>query len=291
MVSQSSTGKIRLLCVIGHGSNLLKHYIEHYKSYVDEIFLVVYQSEKSENLLTEVQSIVDEYDGIKIVETVTYREYDWEYVTYLYNNIKNTYPNDWWVVADIDELHLYPDNELRELIKNCENNGWELIRGGFIDRVGRGGEFPIVNDDKSLWEQFPHAGFFRYPMSKACPNKVCVMKGYIEITAGQHYAKIDGNTTWKWQGWNHPLICPHSTVQVHHFKWDFTAIQRIRDVATISKEYAYSNEYRLMYKELAKVKFIVDMDDPEYMFEYNLTEGKYDEYKNWNKLINKIKSI
>ena len=37
-------------------------------------------------------------------------------------------------------------------------------------------------------------------------------KGYVELTSGQHYAKIDGYTTWKWQGWNHPLINPHTFV-------------------------------------------------------------------------------
>lgn len=291
MESQLSTGKIRLLSVIGHGSNLLKHYIEHYKSYVDEIFLVVYESEKSDNLFLEVQSVVDEYDGVSIVEVINYRKYDWEYVTFLYNKVKNKYPNDWWVIADIDELHLYPNNDLRELIKQSDNNGWDLITGGFIDRIGFGGEFPIVSSEKSLWEQFPNAGFFRYPMSKACPNKICVMKGYVEITAGQHYAKINEHTTWRWQGWNHPLINPYSTVQVHHFKWDSTSVQRIRDVASLSQDYSYSNEYRMMYKELAKVKFIIDTNDPEFMFEHNLIQGKFEEYKNWNKLIKKIKSI
>jgi hypothetical protein len=33
-------------------------------------------------------------------------------------------------------------------------------------------------------------------MSGACPNKVCVMKGDVEITTGQHYAKIDSNNVW-----------------------------------------------------------------------------------------------
>jgi hypothetical protein len=135
----------------------------------------------------------------------------------------------WFVIADIDEFHLYPEDSLDKLINDCEENNWDIVRGGFIDRIGRGGEFTEINDNLSIWDLFPNAGFFRHPMSQACPNKICVMKGYIEITSGQHYAKINDHTTWRWQGWNHPLIAPIEThsVQVHHFKWDSTSIERI----------------------------------------------------------------
>ena len=96
--------------------------------------------------------------------------------------------------------------------------------------------------------------FCRYPLSNACPNKIAVSKGYITITSGQHYAKIDGHTTWKWQGWNHPLINNNDTVQVHHFKWDKTSIDRIKNVASIKKDYAYSDEYSKMFSEIFKNK-------------------------------------
>ena len=74
-----------------------------------------------------------------------------------------------------------------------------------------------------------------------------------------HYAKLDEQTTWKWQGWNHPLIAPIIThsVQVHHFKWDKTSIERIKSVADINQEYAFSKEYQLMYNELKKTNFKV----------------------------------
>jgi hypothetical protein len=128
-------------------------------------------------------------------------------------------------------------------------------------------------------------------MSQACPNKICVVKGYIEITNGQHYAKINNQTTWRWQGWSHPLINPNDTVQVHHFKWDKTCIDRIKQVAGVDKEYAYSEEYNLMFKSLFKSKFKINLTKPDYMFELGLTNPEYNGYKQWNKLINKIKSI
>lgn len=281
----------RLITVIGHGIDLLPHFINHYTKYVDEIDIVVYETDLYPHLSNEVKEITDNHSNVNIVKVHKDRVFDWERVTMLYNYITNKQPDDWWVIADIDEFHLYPNNSLQEVIQNSEANGWDIVRGGFIDRIGRGGEFSELVADKPIWEQFPNAGFFRYPMSQACPNKICLIKGYVEITPGQHYAMINGNTTWRWQGWNHPLINPVDHVQVHHFKWDSTAIDRIKKVAEVQQQYAYSKEYEDMFRALLKTKFKIDLMKKEYMFELGLTQPEYERYRNWNKLINKIKSI
>jgi hypothetical protein len=284
---------IRLVTVIGHGVELLPHFIKHYQQYINEIQIVCYNSELHPNITTDVKDIISKYDNISIVKEVYDRIFDWERVTNLYNEIKLKHQNDWWVVADIDELHLYPNDDLHKLILDCEINGWDIIRGGFIDRIGKDGTFPLINDSESIWKQFPNMGFFRYPMSGACPNKVCVMRGWVELTYGQHYAKIDGHTTWRWQGWGHPLIAPIDThsVQVHHFKWDITSIARIKKVAELNKEYSYSNEYMKMYKQLEKSNFLIDICDKDYMFELSDGYGEFRRYRKWNKLIKKIVSI
>ena len=281
---------IRALSVIGHGIDLIPHYVNHYSKHVDEIQFIVYQSELYPNLLNEVQEKIKNYDNVKIVKTIKERIFDWEKVTQLYNFIKSKNPNDWWVIADIDEFHLYSD-KLIKLISNCNMYGWDIVRGGFIDRIGPNGEFSELQSDINIFEQYPNMGFFRYPLSKACPNKICVMKGYVELTSGQHYASIDGHTTWKWQGWNHPLINPHSFVQVHHFKWDSTAIERIKNVADVKQEYAYSKEYETMYQSLRKNRFKIDLNNKDYMFENSEGVSQYSKYSNWDKLIKKIISI
>jgi hypothetical protein len=282
---------IRALSVIGHGTDLIPHYIKHYSQYVDEIQFVVYQSDVHPTLIKDVERIVKDYDNVNIVKTLEDRSFDWEKVTILYNMVKNKYPNDWWVIADIDEFHLYSNDSLNGIINNCENGGWDIVRGGFIDRIGPNGEFSELKDDEDIFKQFPNTGFFRYPMSQACPNKICVMKGHVELTPGQHYAKIDGQTTWKWQGWNHPLINPNTFVQVHHFKWDKTSIDRIKAVASVNQEYAYSKEYLKMFESLRKTKFKIDLDNPTFMFESSDGYAEFERYKQWNKLIKKIISI
>lgn len=283
----------KLITVIGHGINLLPHFIEHYQKHVDEINIAVYETELYPNLTNEINDIIKNYENVNVVITIQDRIFDWEKVTQLYNFIKSKNKNEWYVIADIDEFHLYPNDNLHKLIYDCQENNWDIVRGGFIDRIGRGGDFVELEDNKSIWEQFPNAGFFRYPMSKACPNKICLMKGYVDVTPGQHYAKIDDHTTWRWQGWNHPLIAPVEThsVQVHHFKWDLTSIERILNVANINEDYAFSNEYFQMYKELKKTNFKIDLLNPNFMFELGLINPEFNRYKSWNKLIKKIISI
>ena len=278
---------IRLVTVTGSRTNTLWHMLSYYKDRVDEIYVVVYEWDGF-STYDDVLAITKQFPNVRIVDRVVAEKYNWEMVTTLYNKTKMLHPNDWWVVADDDEFHKY-SKDLYEIVSDCDKNGWELVRGGFIDRIGENGTFPEIDNDEDIFEQFPLAGFFRYPLSGACPNKICILKGYIELTPGQHYAKIDGHTTWKWQGWNHPLIAPvdEYNVQVHHFKWDSTCIERIKAVADIKQLYSYSDEYKKMYQALRSNNFEIDITDSRFMIEHTGFWG----YNQWNKLFKKIISI
>ncbi len=280
--------KLRLVTVTGSRTNTLYHMLKHYAHLVDEICVVVYEWQEA-STYEDVKNIVSKFSNAKIVRRETKEKFNWEYVTQLYNEVKAEHPNDWWIVSDDDEFHVY-SKPLYEIIYDCNQNGWQVVRGGFIDRVGKDGTFPTINNSESIFEQFPYAGFFRYPLSGACPNKICLVKGDIEITAGQHYAKIDGQTTWRWQGWNHPLIAPIDkyNVQVHHFKWDSTCVERIKAVADIKQSYAFSDEYKKMYQSLRSNNFEIDITN--WNMEYCPTPN-WENYKNWNKLFKQIISI
>jgi len=257
---------------------------------VDEINFVVYESDLHPKLQRDVKRAIRGKEKAKIVKTVYDRIFDWNRVTDLYNEQIKKSVSYWYMIADIDEFQIYPESP-NYIVSDCDSRGWEIVRGGFIDRIGNNGEFSEIKEGVSMFEQFPIAGFFRYPMSGACPNKICLVKGGTEITSGQHYAKIDGQTTWRWQGWNHPLIAPVEkySVQVHHFKWDSTCLERIKRVADINQNYSYSDEYKIMYESIIKNKSKIDISDPNFMFEYGCTF--FDDYEKWNILIKKIISI
>ena len=156
-------------------------------------------------------------------------------------------PNDWWIVSDDDEFHFYP-KPIDELIDECEEYGYKFITGAFLDRIGEGGRFPKIDDDSDIWNEFPLAGTFRYPISNACPNKTVVMKGDIQVTNGQHYAMIDGKDTYGAR-WMNDLRYPVGDcfIQVNHFKWDVSVMSRLREVSRIKKSYTFHEEYKKMF--------------------------------------------
>ena len=261
--------------------------LKHYEDKVDKVYVVVYRQSERDDILDKVEDL-----GITPYKVVTEPKYNWNKVTDLYNETKRTKPNDWWIVSDDDELQVYPE-PIEDIIENCERNGYDFVTGGFLDRIGIDGTFPLVNRDTNLHKEFPLAGFFRYPMSGACPNKVTLMKGYQDITPGQHYAQFkDGTNSW---GKSHPKRMPIGEVftQVHHFKWDSTCISRIKKVANTNMMYAYSQEYKIMYDAIKATDDRIDINNSEYLVE-KLKESSYIDYmdySNWNTLINKIVTI
>jgi len=280
--------KINLVTVVGHNTTILPHMLNYYKDIVNDIFVVVYRQSEDDGILEEINNL-----GIKPYKVVTEPKFNWERVTQLYNEVKQTKPDEWWVVSDDDELHVYP-KPLREMVTECDQNGWEFITGGFIDRIGENGEFPKVQNDSNIWELFPFGGFFRYPMSGAMPNKCCVMKGSVDVTPGQHFAVIGDTDTWRERGWNHPRRYPvgrgEGFIQVHHFKWDSTVLERLKEVSETKKNYTYWREYKKMYDSILKNDFKIDLFNDEFMFE-RLSKNKHWEYSKWNRITKKIIGI
>lgn len=278
--------KLNLVTVVGNNITMLPHMIKHYQNMVDEIYVVVYRQNENDTILSDIEKL-----GIKPYKVVVEPKYNWERVTELYNEVKQTNPNDWWIVSDDDEFHIYP-KPIKEMIGECEENGWEFITGGFIDRIGEGGTFPLVTNKSDIWKEFPLGGFFRYPMSGAMPNKCCVMKGSVDVTPGQHFAVIGDTDTWRERGWNHPKRYPieKGFIQVHHFKWDSTCIERIKEVSKTKKDYTYWREYREMFIRLKRNKFLVDINEKDYYID-SIGTYDYSDYKHWPDLTQKIVEI
>ena len=278
---------INLVTVVGENTHILPHMLKHYEDVIDKAYVAVYRQSNDDGILEEIEEL-----GIKPFMVFTEPKYNWNRVTEIYNTIKQTKPNDWWIVSDDDELQVYPD-DINYIIKNCERYGYDFVTGGFLDRIGIDGTFPEVTRETDIHKAFPLAGFFRYPMSKACPNKVTLMKGFQDITSGQHYAAFkDGTNSW---GKGHPRRMPVNEVftQVHHFKWDSTCINRIKKVADNEKEYSYSDEYSIMYDAIKKSNWKIDTNNLKYLVEElkEFSYIKYTDYPHWDTLKNKIVTI
>ena len=283
---------LNLVTVVGHNITMLPHMLKYYQQFVDEknIFIVVYRQDENDGILEQIEEL-----GLTPYKVVTEPKFHWEKVTELYNEVKMTKPNDWWIVSDDDEIQIYP-KPIDEMIDECEIKGWEFITGGFIDRIGENGSFPFVDSNTNIWETFPYAGFFRYPLSGACPNKVCIMKGKIEITNGQHYAHIDGKDVWGEEGINHPLRYPpgrgEGFIQVHHFKWDSTVLERLKEVSETEEDYTFWKEYKKMYEAIRDSDWKINVDEPKFGLEKQVPfENEHWDYQHWNRLTKGIIKI
>jgi len=278
--------KLNLVTVVGHNITMLPHMLKHYENIVDEIFVVVYRQSEDDNILDEILKL-----GIKPYKVVIEPKFNWKRVTELYNEVKLTKPDEWWIVSDDDELQVYP-KPVKEMIAECEERGYEFITGGFLDRIGEDGDFPVIGEETNVWIKFPLAGFFRYPMSGACSNKVCVMKGSVEVTEGQHYVKLGENTSWGKRNWKHRKRYPikKGFIQVHHFKWDSTVIDRMKEITEIRNEHTYWREYHKMYRNIYRNGGKIDINNPEFKIE-RMYENTFYDYLHWNEITNKTINI
>lgn len=275
-----------LVTVVGRNTHILPHMLKHYEDKVDKSYVVVYRQSDDDKILEEIEEL-----GITPYKIVTEPKFNWEKVTDLYNEVKRTKPNDWWIVSDDDELQVYP-YDLDYIINYCERAGYHFVTGGFLDRIGPGGSFPEVTPDTNLHEAFPNAGFFRYPMSGANPNKVTLMKGHVDLVPGQHYAIVDNKNSW---GKSHRRRMPIQDVfvQVHHFKWDSSVLQRLMEVAETKTDYSFYKEYNKMYRSIARSDWKIDIGNQKYLVEKlkNFSYIEYKDYPHWDKLVKIITNI
>lgn len=278
---------INLITVVGNNTHLLPHMIKHYEGMVDKIFVIVYRQNENDTILNQIEEL-----NITPYKVVTEPKYHWERVTDLYNEVRSKFPTRWWIISDDDELQCYP-TEIDYLIKQCDRHGYTFISGGFLDRIGSNGIFPKVTRETNIYKEFCNGGFFRYPMSGANANKVTLAKGNQKVVPGQHYALFDnGKNSW---GKQHPKRYPieECFTQVHHFKWDSSCIERIKEVADNNKPYSFSDEYRIMYEAIKKDDWKINIKKDEYFVEKmkNSSYIDYNDYSKWNSLTKIITNI
>jgi len=255
---------------------------------MDEIFVVLYAHHKKDPIIEQGLHILEKFN-LKPYEIIFDEPFNWERVTEHYNRVKLLKPDDWWIVADDDELQLY-SKPTWSIIEECEEFGYEFVTGGFVDRIGDNGDFPKITMESDVWKEMPQAGFFRYPLSYACPNKVTLMKGKVKVCSGQHYVQFPDGTTSCQREHDKRYPIEKNFTQVHHFKWDYSVLERLQQVSKTKANVSFAQEYQLMYDEIEKSDFKIDLTKPEFMFQ-RLDIPNYHKLENWEKLRKKIVSI
>ena len=279
---------MNLVTVCGHNTTMLYHMLRHYQPNVKNFFVNIYANYEDDPIIEEATSICREL-GIEPHKVWIEEPFNWDKVTEIYNETISLKPDEWWVVADDDELQVY-SKPIEEIVEECEENGWEFVRGGFIDRIGEDGDFPKITKESNVWKEMPNAGFFRYPLSRAEANKVTLLKGKHGVVSGQHFIQFDnGDTSW---GDYHPLCYPieKNFTQVHHFKWDYSVLQRLKEVSSSKLHEAFSHEYKKMLSAIEYLDYKLDLNEREFMFE-RVELPDYKQYRKWKPLTKKILKI
>lgn len=268
-----------LITVSGNRAFILKHQLQYYKTFVKDAVVFINDCANSNVDLNDKSY----YDAVGFGAT-TYRTssghtFDSQRLTSVINVYKVKYPKEWFLIADDDEFQSY-EEDLPSIIDYSVANGYRFVSGAFVDRIGENGVLKEIKEDSDMWSLFPFAGFYRSSASQACPFKITLAAGNIELTAGQHHARVHNRTICSTEK-SHALRYPikRSFAQVHHFKWDLTVINRLK-AASITEDPQYSQECLTMYNVLKANNYKIDVKNPNYYCQYSPT-AKYDSYKHW----------
>ncbi|WP_225824069.1 glycosyltransferase family 2 protein [Streptomyces naphthomycinicus] len=214
---------IRFVSVVGADTGLLDAAITHYRSLGVESFHIIRHVESLDDPDFQRSRDVMARHGLSFV-AVHQGPWDEDLNAYLIRAQMRRHSGDWWVVADLDEFHVY-DRPLTDVIAACESGGYDYVRGAMLDRVAADGSLPALRPDMSIWEQFPLAGLLTLRVPGAGPSKVTLARGDVQLTLGQHAART-----------GRMMPAEEAFPQVHHFKWTDSVLPRL-----IRREEAYSS--------------------------------------------------
>jgi hypothetical protein len=270
---------IRFSGVIGGDTALLPYWLAHYAALgVDHFHVVRHADDADAPGLAESVEVMRRA-GLEFAE-IAIGPWHMDLNARLIGEQMRAHPDDWWVVADLDEFHVL-DRPLDELVKYCEAGGWDYVDGAFVDRVADEGRLidPAPGGRPSLWEQYPLAGQLTARLLDGRPTKVVLARGTVELDVGQHMA---------WTG----AGAPHHEVfaQVHHFKWNSTVPARLeRRVAAYSSgawEVIFPEvieESREFLRHMTEHGGRIDVDDER--FRFTRSGPLFDDYPLWPEVL------
>lgn len=125
-------------------------------------------------------------------------------------------PEDWIVWCDSDEFQVYPQ-PLPSLAAWCDARGVDFLRGLLIDRVAADCRLAPFSPERPVWETYPTACNVTRHLGGGDLRKVTMTRGDVVVGGGKH-SLADPASRRTIAGW----------VQVHHFKWDATVIERLQ---------------------------------------------------------------
>ena len=153
-----------------------------------------------------------------------------------------TTDGQWYVVADLDELH-EPPPEFYSFAawaeKASESPNVTHCYGYFLDRLAADGSIKPIEEDQDIFEQFPIGAYISLGIAQADTRKICIQRSR-RVLVGHHYT--DGQAYEGHLG------------TVHHFKWCGNLIEKLQQRRERIKKLGlgYADEYTRILEHLEK---------------------------------------
>lgn len=200
----------------------LPQFLKHYSRQGVHHFEVSVQFEPNVEVdlhrryLEEARAAARCVDGVHVRSLVC--EFDAMTVRHHHDQIQSRISETcrWIVWADIDEFQVY-SAKLDDLVRQWEDEGANLCRGLFVDRIARDGILSEFEPARPIWAQYPIGADVTRTIVKGQTNKVVCSRSNVKIK----YANHDPI-------WTQPLSWSDQEVPVFHFKWDASLKKRMR---------------------------------------------------------------
>jgi hypothetical protein len=209
---------VHLVTVVGgRSAGILPHTLRHYQALGIESFFVVLHAPGPDEAFVSRLSDLAASCGVRIEAVEVMPDFT-ACKDLVFTRIMQAHPDDWFLPIDCDELHGYPD-DLPAILAHCERQGYDYVRGCFIDRLSADGRLTPLRDDESIWTQYPLGGFLTYSLLGGDPRKVVAAKGHVTFPSCGHHEASSG------------VGCPSQEilVPVHHFKWVSTLVPYLEE--------------------------------------------------------------
>lgn len=202
--------------------DLLAFYLQYYKRQGVERFVVaLYNGEKSplHDAIRRIGNQIKVDLHIRPSVICPLPEFSGPRETPGINLIRQEFirPDEWFAIADLDEfIRPLHGSSLIDLASKAAASGYNAVHGAMLDRIAATGQFPAIDPDNTLDEQFP----LQCDLTGACgamSSKIFLSQGNLAVTDGHHRLNRGD------------VSIMHDGGEVHHFKWTSGIIGRLQD--------------------------------------------------------------
>ena len=267
-----------LVTVCGHNTTMLYHMLRHYQYNVKEIFVILYAHHKKDPVIEQGLHILEKFN-LKPHKIVYERPFDWARVTEHYNETKMLKPDEWWIVADLDEFAVFPKPLEQFIYEDLMYNDVDFMYGIMLDRIGENGEFSELTYDDNIWKKFPNVGFISRSIRKNDVNWAGLLKGKYKLYEGQHKFTHFPNSHEEYANY---IKDNKSLIQIHHFRWKKDHIDIEKEYVKMGEKWWGAQHQKVLDYMLEHNK--IDVKDSRFLIE-NCPNDKFDSYSKWNDVL------